>query len=57
MRRTEAIDLLIEHGPAGIDKEIASKMLTELEKAGMLPPRTKLGALGIEDNSWEPEDA
>ena len=56
MRRTEAINLLMKHGPTGMDEEIANKMLTELEKAGMLPPRTKLEALGIEDNSWEPED-
>lgn len=55
MRRTEAIDLLIEHGPIGVDEEVANKMLTALEKVGMLPPRTKLGTLGIEDNAWEPE--
>lgn len=32
------------------------RILSALEHAGMLPPRAKLGALGIEDNAWEPED-
>lgn len=56
MRRTEAIDLLIEHGPMGMDEEIANRMLMALEKAGMLPPRCELPKLGISDNAWEPED-
>jgi len=35
---------------------LAEDILCHLETLGMLPPRTKLGALGTEDNAWEPED-
>lgn len=31
-------------------------ILDIVEKNGMLPPRTKLGVLEIEDNAWEPEN-
>jgi hypothetical protein len=34
----------------------AEKLLSEIEKAGMLPPTIKLPAFGIQDNAWEPED-
>ena len=38
------------------DENISRHILARLEQIGMLPPRAKLGALGIEDNAWEPED-
>jgi hypothetical protein len=34
----------------------ASQLLEFIEELGMLPPKTKLNALNIEDNAWEPED-
>jgi hypothetical protein len=30
-------------------------ILSKLEELGMLPPKTKLNTLNIEDNAWEPE--
>lgn len=38
MKRSEMIDILIEAGPMGMDERIADKMLSAIEKAGMLPP-------------------
>ena len=34
----------------------AEHILEIVESKGMLPPKTKLNALNIEDNAWEPED-
>ena len=34
----------------------ADVILTTLEHAGMLPPRTELPKLGTSDNAWEPEE-
>jgi hypothetical protein len=34
----------------------AEELLFRLEELGMLPPKTKLNALNIEDNAWEPEE-
>lgn len=41
----------------GINTESLSAVLGELEKAGMLPPRTKLKGLDLQDNAWEPEES
>ena len=41
MKRSEMIDIILnifEHTSAFSDEEVASKILEELEKAGMLPP-------------------
>lgn len=38
MKRSEAVDILIMEGPMGMDEKISDKMLSALEKAGMLPP-------------------
>ena len=34
----------------------AKDILSLVEQLGMLPPRTKLKGLDLEDNAWEPED-
>lgn len=61
MKRSEAkleifytLEKQYSHPEANI--KIAEEILSALEEAGMLPPRAKLGTLGIEDNAWEPED-
>lgn len=37
------------------DEEIYSKVLKELEDAGMIPPVTILMPLNIKDNGWDAE--
>ncbi len=38
------------------DEDLYSKVLTELEDSGMLPPTTELSHLkGLRDNAWDPE--
>jgi hypothetical protein len=54
LEHTEHIDL-----PTSISSDFnkaAEELLARLEELGMLPPKTKLNALNIEDNAWEPED-
>lgn len=36
-------------------EEDCSVLLRVLEDAGMIPPRTLLQPMGIEDNAWDPE--
>jgi hypothetical protein len=59
MKRSEAVEVIINFLEEwyGEDRpvKIASNLLTELESMGMLPPKTKLNTLNIEDNAWEPE--
>jgi hypothetical protein len=38
------------------DLYLARVILATIEDMGMLPPKTKLNTLNIEDNAWEPED-
>lgn len=38
------------------DLYLARVILATLEDMGMLPPRTKLKGLDLEDNAWEPEE-
>jgi len=33
----------------------AKRVLESIEIVGFLPPRVKLGAMGLEDNGWEAE--
>lgn len=57
MKRSEVVDMIYERLiPLNVGKDICNEIIEIIEKAGMLPPRTKLGELGVEDNSWEPED-
>lgn len=57
MKRSEMVEIIWKRlGLIGISEETCSEVLALLEEAGMLPPRTKLEALGIEDNAWESED-
>lgn len=67
MKRSEALTEIIfwleqtDHinlpTTAGSDfNKAAEELLSRLEELGMLPPKTKLNALNIEDNAWEPED-
>lgn len=68
MKRSEMVDLIkedlleklkhrwLERGEADKWADFtANEVLDMIEGFGMLPPRAKLGALGIEDNAWEPE--
>ena len=36
--------------------KMAETILQVQKEAGMLPPLSKLNALGVKDNAWEPED-
>jgi hypothetical protein len=62
VKRSEALQIIEEnlssyHPISSSDFESISKnILQSLEEFGMLPPRAKLGTLGIEDNAWENED-
>lgn len=62
MKRSEMVNILEKAINSNLyqdylfDEEMISEVLDTIEQAGMLPPRTKLGTLGIEDNAWEPED-
>jgi len=48
----------INSGNANLDLSWldSEKILSDIEKAGMLPPTINLPAFGIKDNAWEPED-
>ena len=37
-------------------EELASHILNNIEKHGMLPPTVNVPAFGVKDNMWEPED-
>jgi hypothetical protein len=63
MKRSEAIELIFDrlwelngNTLEFIERKEACKILTDLENAGMLPPKTKLNRVGVEDNAWEPEE-
>ena len=40
----------------GRDEQDAERILKRIEVLGMLPPRTKLKGLDLQDNAWESED-
>lgn len=54
MKRSEMIAIMDEL--VNLSNNDLDKLLTAIEKAGMLPPRCELPKLGISDNAWEPED-
>lgn len=60
MKRSEMLErvsnIIKEHQPCCEPKDIAELILQKIEFAGMLPPRTKLDKLNLEDNAWDPED-
>jgi hypothetical protein len=35
---------------------VEDRILSAIEKAGMLPPTVDVPAFGVKDNCWEPED-
>lgn len=55
LEQTEHIDLPTTLG-SDFNKA-AQELLSRLEELGMLPPRTKLKGLELEDNAWEPEES
>lgn len=66
MRRSQMVEILREAvfnhmncdaDCCQTDEELYSKVLKELEDAGMLPPRTVLSHLKVEDNAWDPESS
>lgn len=64
VKRSEMVNIILnvfEKTSSWSDKEVASKVLEEIEQAGMLPPPVGIdeedqwGYLQYE-NEWEPED-
>ena len=62
MKRSNMIKIILDcidtYNP-DCDMEFGDFILTHIEKAGMLPPRTKIeygGNISFEDNCWERED-
>lgn len=57
MKRSEMIEKIAKRlSPVGVSEPTCEEVLSIIEEAGMLPPRTKLDKLGLEDNAWDPED-
>jgi hypothetical protein len=58
VKRSEAIEKIADemrYRDACSVEDIAEDILKVLEEAGMLPPRTMLYPLKLEDNAWEQE--
>jgi hypothetical protein len=58
MKRSEMLDLLREliyNNDGSFTGVEVQDLLKEIEKAGMLPPLSKLKSMDRYDNYWEPE--
>jgi len=60
MKRSQALEIIrlchFDDIYGYSDQELGEAILSKLEQAGMLPPRTELKSMpGTFDNAWEPE--
>jgi hypothetical protein len=53
MSKKEAIEFVVKNSVTNVTPGQVDEVIDLLQKLGMVPPRTKLANLNIEDNAWE----